>query len=65
MKLIPNAAARDQGEARAMNIALWQATLGYAMEEMMTPLFQERISPLRGGFSRVTYLAAGRCRRCA
>jgi hypothetical protein len=39
MKLIPNAAARDQGEARAMNIALWQATLGYAMEEMMTPLF--------------------------
>ncbi len=33
------AAGRDQGEARAMNIALWPATLGYFMEEMMHPAF--------------------------
>jgi hypothetical protein len=39
MKQIPNAAGVDQLEARAMNIALWNGTLGYMMEEMMTPLF--------------------------
>jgi len=39
MKQIPNAAGVDQVEARAMNIALWNGTLGYMMEEMMAPLF--------------------------
>ncbi|HEY2496510.1 MAG TPA: hypothetical protein VGK24_05530 [Candidatus Angelobacter sp.] len=39
MKLVPNAAGVDQLEARAMNIALWNGTLGYMMEEMMAPLF--------------------------
>ncbi len=39
LKGIPNAAGRDQAEARAMNVALWPATLGYALEEMLTPLF--------------------------
>ncbi len=39
MKQIPNVAGTDQLEARAMNIALWNGTLGYMMEEMMTPLF--------------------------
>jgi hypothetical protein len=53
VKLVPNAAGRDQGEARAMNVALWQATLGYAMEEMMTPLFsREDIAATRWFFTR-------------
>jgi hypothetical protein len=39
MSSIPGAAERDQGEARAMNTALWPATGGYAMEEMMRTLF--------------------------
>ena len=39
MKQIPNAGGVDQVEARAMNIALWNGTLGYMMEEMMAPLF--------------------------
>jgi hypothetical protein len=39
VRLVAHADGRDQGEARAMNTALWPATLGYMMEEMMTPLF--------------------------
>ena len=39
MKRMPNAAGSDQREARAMNTALWQATLGYALEEMLPPVF--------------------------
>lgn len=39
MKQIPNAAGVDQIEARAMNVALWNGTLGYMLEEMLTPLF--------------------------
>lgn len=31
----------DQCEARAMNIALWNATIGYFMENMMKPVFTE------------------------
>ncbi len=38
VKRIPNAAGVDQAEARAMNIALWNGTLGYALEEMFTPV---------------------------
>lgn len=30
---------RDQAEARAINVALWPATLGYYMQEMMGPVF--------------------------
>src|SRR5262249_25531037 len=30
---------RDQADARAMNVALWPATLGYWMETMMQPVF--------------------------
>ena len=33
------AAGRDQIDARAMNAALWPATLGYWMETMMQPVF--------------------------
>ena len=32
---------RDQCEARAMNTALWPATLGYLMDSMMQPVFSE------------------------
>lgn len=33
---------KDQREARAMNTALWNATIGYFMESMLTPVFSER-----------------------
>jgi hypothetical protein len=39
IKTIPRAGGRDQGEARAMNAALWNGTLGYMLEEMCTTLF--------------------------
>jgi hypothetical protein len=32
---------KDQREARAMNTALWNATIGYFMESMLTPVFSE------------------------
>ncbi|CCQ90843.1 conserved hypothetical protein [Nitrospina gracilis 3/211] len=32
---------KDQSEARAMNTALWNATLGYFMESMLTPVFND------------------------
>jgi hypothetical protein len=31
----------DQREARAMNTALWNATMGYFMESMLTPVFSD------------------------
>lgn len=36
---IPGGGGTDQLEARAMNIALWNGTLGYMMDTMMAPLF--------------------------
>jgi hypothetical protein len=36
---VPGANGRDQADARAMNEALWPATLGYWMETMMQPVF--------------------------
>ena len=52
MKRLPHAGGRDQAEARAMNLALWPATLGYAMEEMLTPIFsREDIARTRGFFA--------------
>jgi hypothetical protein len=38
LKRVPNAAGRDQAEARAMQTALWPATLGYALEDMLRPV---------------------------
>ncbi len=32
----------DQMEAKAMNIALWPATLGYSMDTMLRPVFDQR-----------------------
>ena len=34
-----NASGQDFAEARAMNRVLWPATLGYAMETMLHPVF--------------------------
>ena len=39
LKRIRHSGGRDQADARAMNIALWPATLGYWMDSMMTPIF--------------------------
>lgn len=41
LKLVPNANGTDQLEANAMNKALFPATMGYFMEEMMHPLFSD------------------------
>lgn len=53
IKLMPNANESDQQEAVAMNTALFQATMGYFMEEMMSPLFTERdIEETRAFFTK-------------
>ena len=41
LKGSPNYYGTDQAEARAMNVALWPATLGYYMEQMLEPVFSE------------------------
>jgi hypothetical protein len=41
LNLVPGYYLKDQCEARAMNTALWNATLGYFMESMVTPVFTE------------------------
>ena len=38
LRRVVHADGRDQSDARAMNVALWPATLGYWMESMMKPL---------------------------
>lgn len=38
---VPNGNNTDQIEIAAMNTALWPATMGYFMEEMMDPLFSD------------------------
>jgi hypothetical protein len=43
----------DQHDARAMNIALWPATLGYWMETMMAPVFSDAaVDETRNFFER-------------
>jgi hypothetical protein len=39
LQAIPNTDGTDQAEARAMNAALWPATLGYWMDTQMNPVF--------------------------
>ncbi|MDX2442615.1 MAG: hypothetical protein QNK30_02335, partial [Bacteroidales bacterium] len=39
---LQNANGHDQSEAKAMNLALFPATMGYFMEEMMDPLFSDQ-----------------------
>jgi hypothetical protein len=42
LKKVHNAGGVDQIEARAMNIALWPATLGYWLETMMNPVLGQQ-----------------------
>jgi hypothetical protein len=50
---VRNAATTDQADARAMNTALWPATLGYWMETMMQPVFgPEAVEATRTFFIR-------------
>jgi hypothetical protein len=45
--------AQDQAQARAMNLALWPATLGYFMDRMMAPVFADNtIEQTRDFFTR-------------
>jgi hypothetical protein len=49
----PNYYGADQAEARAMNTALWPATLGYYMEQMLEPVFSEQtVDDTRSFFNR-------------
>ncbi|MBX3617851.1 hypothetical protein [Nitrosomonas sp.] len=53
MKLSPQYYANDQLETRAMNEALWPATLGYFMDQMMEPVFSDdTITSTRNYFNR-------------
>lgn len=53
LRASPNYYGTDQAEARAMNIALWPATLGYYMEQMMQPVFSnETVQNTRSFFNR-------------
>lgn len=55
---IHHANATDRRSARAMNTALWPATLGYWMESMMSPVFSEdTVEKTREFFNR--YVVAG------
>ncbi|HEX8187999.1 MAG TPA: hypothetical protein VF586_06600 [Pyrinomonadaceae bacterium] len=55
---VRHAGATDQAAARAMNIALWPATLGYWMETMMAPVFtRDGIEQTRDFFNR--YVVGG------
>ncbi len=38
---VPGAGHRDRAEARAMQIALWPATIGYFMDTLMAPVFTD------------------------
>lgn len=40
LRQTPNADQTDQAEAKAMNRALWPATMGYWMQKMMSPVFK-------------------------
>jgi hypothetical protein len=53
LKGSPGYFGSDQAEARAMNVALWPATLGYFMEQMMDSVFtDEAIASTRLFFNR-------------
>lgn len=53
LKASPNYYSTDQCEARAMNEAMWPATLGYFMEQMMEPVFSDgSINSTRAYFNR-------------
>lgn len=43
LQKVANYYGTDQLEARAMNVALWPATLGYFMETMMAPVLSDHV----------------------
>ena len=50
---IPHYQRTDICDAKAMNVALWPATLGYFMESMLNPVFEDRtIEQTREFFTR-------------
>ena len=52
--------------ARAMQRALWPATIGYWMDKLLTPVFSDdAIANTRAGSSPTTSAAAAPCRRSA
>ena len=51
----------DQRVARAMNVALWPATLGYWMESMMAPVFPDAIVKETRAFFTRYVIAGGMC----
>jgi hypothetical protein len=53
------AGASDQAAARATNIALWPATLGYWMEAMMTPIFGPEVIERTRDFFNQYVVGAG------
>ena len=57
------AAAMDQARARAMQRALWPATLGYWMDKLLAPVFGDETVADCGPSSPATSAAAARCRR--
>jgi hypothetical protein len=55
------AGGRDQIAARAMNVALWPATLGYWMETMLAPVFSGGVIEATRDFFNRYVLAGGAC----
>ena len=51
----------DQASARAMNTALWPATLGYWMETMMAPVFTAEATESTRSFFNRYVIAGGAC----
>ncbi len=56
---ITNSNLKDYHEARLMNTALWPATLGYFMSEMMHPLFNESTIGLTRNFFKTHVTGRG------
>ena len=65
LERIPHAGGSDQREARAMSIALWPATLGYWLEEMLTPIVPAADIAATRSFAAASCRDGGRCRPCA
>ena len=55
----PGASGRDQTEARAMNAALWPATLGYYLEAMLSEVFDEETVEATRDFFEAHVIARG------
>ena len=55
------AGAEDQLTARAMNTALWPATMGYWMETMMSPVFDDNAIDTTREFFTKYVLGSGAC----